>query len=63
MSLYVKGFKEVQDYSVALRQTDGVVTLTHGWVGTREARAGQNPRQRGKHLALAWHCMEDSHTH
>lgn len=60
VSLHVKGFQEVQDYSVALRQTDGVVTLTHGWVGTRVARTGQNPRQRGQHLALAWHYREDS---
>lgn len=60
MSLYVKGFQEVQDYSVALWQMNGVVTLTHGWVGTGVALTGQNSRQWGQHLAAAWHYREDS---
>lgn len=61
VSLYVKGLQEVQDYSVALWQTYGVITLTHGGVRVWVARTGQNPRQRGQHLAEAWHCREDSH--
>lgn len=63
MSLYVKGLQEVQNYSVALLQTDGVVTLTHGRVVARVARTGQHPRRRGQHLAGARHCGKDSHTH
>jgi len=62
VSLDVKGFQEVQNYSGALLQTDGVVTLAHGWVGPRVARTGQDPRWRGQQLAVARHCGEDSHT-
>lgn len=44
VSLYVKGFQEVYDYSVALWQTDGVVTLTHWWVRIWVPWTGENPR-------------------
>lgn len=62
MSFYVKGFQEVQDYSGALWQTDGVVAPAHRWVGVRITRTSQNPRRRRQHLALARHCEEDSCT-
>lgn len=62
VSLYVEGFQELQDYSGTLRQTDGVLTLTHGGVGIWVVWTGQNPRQGGQHLADAWHCRQDLHS-
>lgn len=56
VALYIKRRSEVQQDSIALRETDGVITLSHGRVLVWVSRAGQDPREICPNLALTWHC-------